>query len=245
MQFTSCLVEPEQIALQAPILRRIYNESTRARAAIDVLATLMSQGMVTAGGGNAEIAGFVRDYLDLGLSRTYLAHVVRDAFVCGNGYLSWGQVPDEDIRLLRPESVAIQGDGTFIERTPEGDVLHRRVLHVKGASQADSPYGISILEPLVLLQIQKETADELKARAAAWNVDAVPVEHREYALSMLPFAERTLETVETQTKNILGPVLDRNTLDVQVPAGLYFAGAEKMQPAAQAIAMPAASNEVS
>jgi hypothetical protein len=245
----AALLTSEQLRLQIPIVRRVYNQSAQVRRAIDILATLMSQGMMTVGGGSAGIAGFVRDQLDLGLNRTYLAHLVRDAYVCGNGYLAFGPVPDEDMRLLLPEAVTIKDDGSFVEATATGAVVHshKHVLHVTGATQAHSRYGVSLLEPLVSLQAHREIAEGIFSRADAWDNDAVPEDSRKYALEMKPLGQRIAAMVERDTEAILGPTLTTNSLRVQVPEPLYFSGFEEMQPAAQGIAIsgPLSSEGVS
>jgi hypothetical protein len=242
VEFHPTLLTATQLRRQAPLLRRVYNESALARQAVDILATLMSQGMTTAGGGNAEVARFAQDFLDLGLSRSYLAHLVRDALVCGNGYLSYGSVPDEDTRLLLPENVTISTDGSYIEWTSNGDVTHRSVIHIKGATQPESSYGLSILEPLIVFQVQKEQALHWIDRARIWEAEGVSAEHVKWAMDLVPLADRTLAAVEDRTREILGPVFARNALKVKVPDDLYLRGAEVMEPAAQAISMAVADS---
>jgi hypothetical protein len=193
--------------------------------------------MTTVGGGSAEVARFAQDHLDLGLSRSYLAHLARDALVCGNGYLSYGSVPDEDTRLLLPENVTISTDGSYVERTSDGDVTHRRVIHIKGATQPESPYGLGILEPLIVFQVQKEQALHWIDRAHIWQAEGVPAEHVKWALNLVPLANRTLATVDDRTREILGPVYAKNALKVRVPDDLYLKGAEVIGPAARAISM--------
>lgn len=232
---TSPLMTHDQITRQLPIVRRIYNESPDVRGAIDRLATQLSQGMNSMGGMNAETAGFVRDFLDLGLSRTYLAHLVRDAYVCGNGYLLHGPVPDEDIRLLRPETVSIRDDGAYLETTKSGILVHRKVMHMTGAMQANSPFGISLLEPFVSLQLQREIAEEILARDAAWNIDDVPYVVRQKQHARVPFANRVLAKYVESTREILGPILGDNMLKIAIPKGLYFRGFTNMSPSAQAL----------
>jgi hypothetical protein len=233
------LLTDEQVKLQVPIVRRVYNESSSVRRAVDILVTLMSQGMMTVGGGNAGIAGFLRDHLDLGLNRTYMAHVVRDAYVCGNGYLVYGPVPDEDMRLLLPETVTVMDDGSFEEQKPSGMVRHKpnHVMHIKGATQAASRYGVSLLEPLVVLQAHREIADGVLSRAIAWDDDRVPAESRDYALRMKPLGERIAARVERDTEAIIGPTLATNSLEVLVPESLYFPGSEDLKPAAEGISI--------
>lgn len=233
------LLTPEQIKLQVPIVRRVYNESDSVRRAVNILVTLMSQGMAMAGGGNAEIAGFIRDHLDLGLNRTFMAHVVRDAYVCGNGYLVYGPVPDEDMRLLPPEVVTVLDDGNYEEETPGGPIIHRakHVMHVKGATQAHSRYGVSLLEPLVALQAHREIADEIISQAIASDDDRFPPDWRQYTVRRKPLGERIAAQVERDTEAILGPSLATNSLGVVVPEDLYFRGFEVLAPAAQGIAI--------
>lgn len=91
--YAPTLMEPRDLALRAPILRRVYNEMPEVRLAVDKAATLLSQSLTTVGGGSEQVASFARDLLDVGSTRTYLAHLARDAFVCGNGYLSFGTAP--------------------------------------------------------------------------------------------------------------------------------------------------------
>jgi hypothetical protein len=242
---SAALFTEAQVKLQIPIVRRVYNESEQIRGAIDILATMMSQGMIMVGGGSAEIAGFARDRLDLGLNRTFMAHVIRDAYVCGNGYLVLGPVPDEDMRLLLPESVTIRDDGCYEEATTTGIIVHRKkyILHVKGASQADSRYGVSLLEPFVMLQAQREIAESVIQRAIAWDNDAVPTAERQYAESMRPLGDRILAQTKVDTDAILGPVLATNSLQVDVPDPLFFNGFEDLQPAAKGIAIDGPSPE--
>jgi hypothetical protein len=235
----AALFTDAQVKLQIPIVRRVYNESKKIRAAIDTLATMMSQGMMMVGGSSAEIAGFARDHLDLGLNRTFMAHVIRDAYVCGNGYLVLGPVPDEDMRLLLPESVTIRDDGCYAEATTTGVVVHRGnyVMHVKGASQAHSRYGVSLLEPFVVLQAQREIAESILQCAVAWDRDDMPAEIRHEAVGRRPLADRVLAQTARDTDAILGPVLATNSLQIDVPDPLYFSGFEDLQPAAKGIAI--------
>jgi hypothetical protein len=172
--------------------------------------------------------------LDISSTRTYLAHLARDAFVCGNGYLSFGTVPDEDIRLLLPERVTILG-GESVQVTDGGaEVIHRRVLHETGAEQQDSPYGLSILEPFVQPQNERELMLEQIEIAEAWDKLPAPEPARSKALEDVPLARRRLEAI---SKNITATLGGPSTLQVEPPADLYFPGHELMAPAAAGLAL--------
>jgi hypothetical protein len=133
VSYSPTLIDRQQLAWRTPILRLIYNQMPAVRQAIDRVAAAMSQGLSVLGGGaSVSAARFATDLLDLSSQRAYLAHLTRDAFVCGNGYLTYGSLPDEDVRLLMPERVmAISGDTATIA-TSDGEEQYRRVIHVKG-----------------------------------------------------------------------------------------------------------------
>lgn len=148
---------------RVPVLRHVYNAMPEARVMIDKLAVVVSQTLTSIGGGSQQIAAFVRQLLDIGEHRTYLAHVSRDAFVCGNGYLSVGTARDEDLRLLRPESTTLLGPERALVVEDGRELVYEPVMHVRGAHQVGSHYGISMLEPFVQLLVQRETLEHTLA----------------------------------------------------------------------------------
>ena len=201
--YAPTLMEPRDLAMRAPILRRVYNEMPEVRLAVDKAATLLSQGLTTVGAGSEQVASFARDLLDVGSTRTYLAHLARDAFVCGNGYLSFGEVPDEDIRLLRPEQVTILGPSTVQVADGNTRAVHRHVMHMTGGEQLNSPYGLSILEPFVGLQLGREIHQLSLEVAEAWAHGPVPEEARARAQENVPLARRRLEDIARQVTQTL------------------------------------------
>jgi hypothetical protein len=234
VSYSPVLMDIGALARRAPILRRVYNELPEVRTAIDKVATTLSQGLMTLGGGSERMAAFARDMLDVGASRTYLAHLARDAFVCGNGYLSFGPVPDEDIRLLLPEAVTILDPETGRVADAGTGSIHTGVLHVTGAEQRDSPYGISVLEPFVQIQNERESMLETLAIAEVWEQQIVPKLVMSRLRRDVPLARRTLDSMPGRIKAILGGL---GTLQVQPPADLYFPGHQLMAPAAQALVL--------
>jgi hypothetical protein len=232
--YSPVLMDAGALALRAPILRRVYNEIPEIRSAIDKVATTLSQGLMTVGGGSERVAAFARDLLDVGSTRTYLAHLARDALVCGNGYLSFGTVPDEDIRLLLPEKVTILNPETVRVTDGGSDVVHTRVLHETGAEQQDSAYGLSILEPFVQPQNERELMLERIEIAKAWDQLPAPEPARSAALRNVPLARRRLEAIARNIRATLGAT---RTLRVEPPADLYFPGHELMAPAAAGLSL--------
>jgi hypothetical protein len=233
--YSPVLMDAGALALRAPILRRVYNEMPEVRRAIDKVATMLSQGLMAVDSGSERVAAFARDLLDIGSTRTYLAHLARDAFVCGNGYLSFGTVADEDIRLLPPEQVTIVDSETVRVTDGGTDVIHRPVLHVTGAEQPGSPYGLSVLEPFVHLQNERETFQETLELAEAANQNpATPEDFRAWALRNVPLASRRLKDIDNKiTATLGGPT----HLEVEPPADLYFPGHELMAPAAAGLSL--------
>lgn len=234
--YSPVLMDASVLALRAPILRHVYNEMPEVRSAIDKVATMLSQGLITVGSGSERTAAFARDLLDVGSTRTYLAHLARDAFVCGNGYLSFGTVPDEDVRLLPPEQVTILDSETVRVTDGGTGVIHRPVLHVTGAEQQGSPYGLSVLEPFVHLQSEREIFQESLEMAEAWQEIPAPENARTWALGNVPLARRRLKDADERIMATLGATA---LLEVQPPADLYFAGHERMASAAPGLSLAA------
>jgi hypothetical protein len=237
VMYDPVLMDQVTLALRAPILRRIYNELPAVREAVDKVATIHSQGLKTVGVGSERAAAFARDLLDVGSTRTYLAHLARDAFVCGNGFLAFGAVPDEDIRLLPPELVRILepvGPGILSVAVGDAGVIHKPVLHVTGAEQRESSYGLSVLEPFVQVQCEREVMLDLLEVAKAWDRPDVPELYRSDALKKVPLARRVLASLESKVVTMLG---GPRTLRVQPPADLYFPGYEGMAPVANGLSM--------
>jgi hypothetical protein len=232
--YSPVLMDAAALALRAPILRRVYNEMPAIRSAIDKVAATLSQGLITVGGGSEQIGAYVRDYLDAGSTRTYLAHLARDAFVCGNGYLSFGAMPDEDIRLLRPEQATVLEADTVCVSDGNAEVIHRPVMHVTGAEQYDSRYGLSVLEPFVNLQSHRELMLLTIEFAEAYEQPSVPEPARAKAVENVPLACRALESIDNQVAAMLG---NPRTLPAEPSTDLYFPGYELMAPAAAGLTL--------
>ena len=232
--YAPVLMDAGALALRAPILRHVYNEMPEVRRAVDKVATMLSQGLTTVGGGSERVASFARDLLDVGSTRTYLAHLARDAFVCGNGYLSFGAVSDEDIRLLQPEKVTILGPRTVRVTDSGTESVHRPVMHMTGAEQQGSPYGLSVLEPFVHLQNERETFQESLEIAEAWTQIPAPEDARAWALGNVPLARRRLKDIDDKITATLGGSTHLGSSPRPV---CTFPGHELMSPAAARLSL--------
>lgn len=231
--YSTTLLSSDQIALRAPILRRVYNKIPEVRDAVDRVVTLLSQGFYVTGSGPESIAAFARDSHDLWNSKTYLAHLARDALVCGNGYLSFGTLPDEDVRLLRPEQVTIVDGRTVRVSAGSTSEVYKKILHERGAEQLGTPYGVSALEPFVQHLMEYEGYENLLTTAQAWLGDSrVPEEIRERSVLHEKVALQAMSRIKGNIAKVLGAP---SNLSVTVPRDLYFEGFEQMEPQAAGV----------
>ena len=104
-------------------------------------------------------------------------------------------------------------------------------MHMTGGEQLNSPYGLSILEPFVGLQLDREIHQLSLEIAEAWAHGPVPEEARARAQENVPLARRRLEDIARQVTQTLGGTAH---LRAEPPADLYFPGHELMAPAAAA-----------
>ena len=120
VRFSSPLLDADEVRRRVPVMRHVYNQVAIAREAIDRVAAALSVGLTVGGDGASEAAlTAAREILDVGEVRRYSAHVARDAFVCGNGFLEI-QPPPASVRLLRPEDVEV-GAGMRFQRCRPGN----------------------------------------------------------------------------------------------------------------------------
>lgn len=234
VRYDRTVMDPEAVRRRAPVLRHVYNVMPEARTAIDKVATVLSQTMQVMGGGTREIGAYGRTLIDVGALRTYTAHVARDAFVCGNGYLSFGTAPDEDLRLLRPEETWMVGEERAVTIEEGQHIEHFPVMHLTGARQVDGS-GLSVLEPFVQQLLLRQSAEAtflLEKYIAAQ--EAPSAEELAASQASADLGRRILAQVEEQSRTLLG---GPSTLTVDVPADLYFPGHTDMSPAAQAVTL--------
>jgi hypothetical protein len=232
VSYATSVFDDEQVRRRIPVLRHVYNVLPEARDAVDRVAATLSQTMHSRGGGTHEIGAYVRRLLDVGAHRTFLAHVARDAFACGNGYLSFGSVPDEDLRLLPPEHTWMIGPDRAVVVEDGEEVVHESVMHLRGAQQVDSQHGVSVLEPFVMLAMRRRLFEGVLADEAAFAAAG----RAAAAARMAPRGELARRVLAEDRKTATTLLGGAATLPADVPRDLYFPGHELMQPAVDALA---------
>jgi hypothetical protein len=217
------------IARRVPVLREAYNTIPIAREAIDKVVSMIGgqdPRITVEGLSQADEDMLQRQVASLGM-RQWVSQTQRDADVCGNGYLVTGGETGLDIYALRPEEVIIVDDEAYcIERDGTVEPVEGDVLHVRGLDQFESPYGISVLEPILYEHRTRKVFEDSRAFAQeALRRPDLPDEHRQWAEHTIALAERTLAASDERLAQLLFYPRD------WVPDardGLYFPGQETM-----------------
>lgn len=224
---TDPLPRYDDVTRRVKLLRELYDTEGEVREAVDrSVAMIGGRPPVLRGGGREEIRGWVQQQTALMGVRQFTNQCLRDADVCGNGYLDFGFLGlDPTIRCLPPEEVQVIGTRQFQLGGGTGPPLGR-VEHLRGLEQFESPYGVSAWEPILyVLQRQRvmDAAGEL-ARLAL-NKQQVSEDEREHIEGVI----RVAEAIQADTKERMERLLwfPRTRLPA-VEGELYFKGQERM-----------------
>lgn len=149
VRYRQTLFDAASLALRAPLLRRAYNSLAPVREAVDRTSAAISRSLHISGDGPSEALGTINDQFEhLGM-RQFLAHVVRDSFVCGNGVMVFPGIASGTIRLIPPEQlISVQGDVATIMNGDREERIHR-IMHLRGGRQLGSDLGVGMLEPFI------------------------------------------------------------------------------------------------
>jgi len=233
VRFAEPLLDKAEIDLRVPLLRRVYNTQPAIRTAIDRVAGVSQTLHLVGDDVPPEAFRQTQALVDIGSMQRFTAHVMRDAFVCGNGYLAFGQDAGSPMRLLRPEFVRHVGPGKYEEADEKGDFrpVVGHVLHQTGTRQVGSEYGVSVLEPFLQIAATNETLDYVvqdgalnnpppgwEDEASRWLSKVIDLRERTFSQS----AERIAATLGGATSSLRDP--DSETL--------YFPGLARMDGAA-------------
>lgn len=214
----------EDVARRMPTLRRAYNDLPIARDAVDrFVSAIAPRGQIVGGPEVPEaVRAFVQQELGLGSMRQYLAEVLRDALVTGNGYLAFGRAAPVAVYGLRPDTAVDLGDGTA---APKADSPAVHALHLRGLEQPGSLYGLGVLE-LALSRLQQLDIFSQSA-AFAKQVLATPShpERHDWATRTLRLGERVEADGDRKLQEVLAPML---TLLPEPVPDLYFEGRDRM-----------------
>ncbi|WP_157598517.1 hypothetical protein [Phycicoccus sp. Root101] len=233
VEYRAPLMEGETARDRMLLARHVYNTLPGARGTVDRVVEMLSQGWSITGAGDERSLQRGRDMLE-GLGISYLlAHVSRDAMVCGVGALSLGNIPLEDPWLIRPEDISsVSDDGDSVFRR-NGDSIERvqPVLALSGAAQVDSRVGLSLLEPLVVNAANRDLYLRilLSARVVQKVQQRLPDQVRQWAEETTPMATRQLTTLANTAEGTFNPAIFRLS---KLPGMIYSEGHELMHPSA-------------
>jgi hypothetical protein len=218
------------VAKRVGALRVLYNSESRVRDAVDrTVSTIGSRGPSIRGGPET-VRAFLQQQTGLLGVRQFMNQAVRDAEVCGNGYLEMRTVAlDAYARCVKPERVTLRVDGGFEVMDLAGDtsaILPKdRLVHFPGVAQFRARYGISTLEPFLYVLSRRRVAAHVRASAAAMPANASDATKADVASLLAVIA-----TIETQTESQLSTLLAFFPRSLPEPSGdLYFPGQEQMR----------------
>jgi hypothetical protein len=221
--------ERADVVRRTPALRSTYNTIDLAREFIDKTVSLVAghDPRVRASDAPEHVRSFVeRRLIEIGL-RQYTTQTLRDAQVCGNGYLVLPTSPAGSPYNLRPEDVEVLDAEEFLlHRGDQAERVSAPVLHMRGVDQFQSPYGYSVLEVLLPIWATRKRFEEIEN-------DTRPLLNRFPAGSpQHQYLEETLNLVSRErqrTEERVGQLLwfPRDWVE-EAAYGLYFPGQERM-----------------
>src|SRR5260370_11414194 len=88
----------------------------------------------------------------------FLAHLLRDSLVCGNGYLRIPEFEPFGFYCLPPDQTIPLAAGRYQVSGSEA-IKKDRVIHLQGLRQLDSELGLSVLEPALIEYTKRRVFD--------------------------------------------------------------------------------------
>lgn len=217
------------VVRRMPALRALYNANAQVREAVDrMVGQLRATDFQLRGGFETLRREIQRQSRLMGLG-LYINQATRDSYVCGNGYLAYGMLGGlPSLRTLEPTAVEIVTAQRFRLIQEDGaDEVTERVAHVPCVKQPASPYGLSLLEPL-LFALERQRMTE-SVRAFVSSIEGrpgVPLKARRDASTMLRVVNDMHESATRRIAELLEYPLQR--LPPAQP-GLYFRGQERVR----------------
>jgi len=217
------------VVRRMPALRSAYNDIPLARDTVDKKVSLVGGHDPRLRGGSltqGEMNQVQRHIASLGI-RQWVSQTLRDADVCGNGYLVGGGASLPAMYNLRPEDVEIIGPEDFrVLRDGASERVQGHVSHLVGIAQFESPYGISMLEPVLAEHRTRRIFLDV-SQFAEKVIAERPPESGEvtWARRALELASRSLAASDERLDRLLW--YPREWLP-DAREGLYFPGQERM-----------------
>ncbi len=218
-----------EVVRRIPVLRRVYNEIASAREAVDNMVAMVGgrDPRITTVGVPVAIEDKLQRHLSSLSIRQWITQTTRDAQVCGNGFLVISESPEPTLYNLKPEDVEIAENEEFrVIRNGVSQPVEGRVAHIKGIEQFESPYGMSILEPVLNhFQSVLVMADAVRTAEQFGTARDVPQYAHHWAEQTRELAAR----MDAARSEFLSALLQypRDQLP-KAREGLYFPGQERM-----------------
>jgi hypothetical protein len=216
----------DAISARIPLLHHIYDTFSLVRQAIDNTVGAMGgrEPQIFGRGGRENIRALVQQQVAASSIRRYMNHGMRDALVCGNGYLVVR--PDEPFNFynLPPADTVITGSGAFgIIRDGVTCEVRDKVFHVPGLTQPGTPYGISLLEPFVGSYMQALVMERAARVAEQIPPNLIDDNRLRWKMAVQEMRERVVRMRDDHARTLLSVPLK----ELGPPRReLYFAGYE-------------------
>jgi hypothetical protein len=208
-------------------LRDLYNKEEAVHSAVDRAVAELGARPMSIRGGREDIRQFISRRATLQGWQQYTNQAVRDAIVCGNGYLSMTMLGLEGrMRCLRPEKVIIRGDGSYSEIGSSTTLPGPSVAHLPGITQIQSPYGVSWLEPFLFLLTRRRLYASALSFARSVQIEMVSDESKERLESTLVMIRTFNEEADARRDALLAGFPRERTDPTE---GLFFPGQEQMR----------------
>lgn len=226
VEYVADLLDDTQIRRRIPHLRRLYNSFDPVRESVDKLVSMAGHDDPRLGavGGTSVARDWMQQQTRLWRLRHYQNQALRDAEVCGNGFIAFSLFEPSGPFNLRPEEAVLIDGGVWTDQFRKLGIDPATVTHLVGSRQIDSPYGVSVLEPLVpTLRTLDVFRAASNAAEAIMEDPRAQDEHREWATRTIASFERVRDEAVARMKQLLWFPLEH----LPGPAeNLYFAGQE-------------------
>lgn len=213
-----------QVASRVRPLRLVYNRISAVKESIDKVVSMIGGTEPRIVGGREDVRQWVQQHTGLVQLRQSMNQTVRDAEVCGNGFLAFTGTPPFSTYNLRPEEVEIREGEFYLVDGSHVNPIREHVLHLKGVEQIRSSYGVSLLEPFLQILFERDKMEE--AQEAMEMILAHPQAEdsvKQRAAESSRLAKRILDNSDARVRKLLRFPLD-HLEDSQ--EDLYFEGQE-------------------
>lgn len=229
VEYTPNLIDDVlQLRRRIPHLRRLYNNIDSVRECVDKLVSMAGRDDPRlAARGSTAVRDWMQQQTQLWRLRFHQNQALRDAEVCGNGFLAFSLREPLGLFNFRSEEMTVDAAGTWRPDRSISGFDPNDVMHLPGSRQISSGYGVSILEPLLpslrtldVFEAASEFAQHILEDRQASD------ENREWAANTQLQTQRVREQTLAAVSQILWFPLNHLP---KAAENLYFPGHELMR----------------